>query len=99
VLRVTGLPPATNLVWRVYTGAQCGVAGAKRLPPNGAIFASKLGLSMLSATTPGVISASDAGPDAYITMRIFEQPVVGPEREIACGNFVDQPDTFSQHWW
>ncbi len=99
ILRATGLPALRTLTWRVYTGAQCGVAGAKRLAPSGTFEATKLGLAMVSTTLPGAISASDAGPDAYITLRIFDQGIVGFEREIACGNFVDQPDTFSQHWW
>jgi hypothetical protein len=94
-MRVSGLSPNTQPVWRAYEGDMCssvgtlGAEGVFNVRPNGTAL-------VVLPEVPG-ISVGSPSPNFY-AVRVYESSAGA---QLACGRVVDLPDEpgGSAHWW
>jgi hypothetical protein len=103
MLRVNGLPPGTQPVWRVLTTSLCNAAvGTTLITPSAALTPSSASMTMVSTTVPQTIPTSAVGsPPVGVAVRIYASVDAAGNlgREVACGNVINLPDTGTSHSW
>jgi hypothetical protein len=100
MIRLTGLAPGSQPVWKIESGAFCGSKSTAILLTAGGTQAATSAGGLMVSESHALVLPVQAGVTSQMTLRVYVSPRPGqPVSQVACAQIFSQPSLGSQHWW